>query len=284
MRVPGRPGRAGRIGRLDARGAPGDGTVIAMTLRTSASRAADHPVLEKGARLGYAANGVLNLLIGWLALQVAWAGGGQEASAGGALETLAATPVGGVLLWVLLVGFVLLGLWQLATAAVGGDTMDRVKAAGKGVGYLVLAGLTFTTVNGSGGSDDASSWTARVMEQPLGRVVVALVGLGIVAVGAYHVHKGWTETFLRDLEEHPGTWVRRAGKAGYVARGVALGIVGALVVVAAATADPEQAKGLDGALQTLREAPLGQVALTLVALGFVAYGVYGLGRARYARV
>ena len=257
-----------------------------MSMRTHASRAADHPVLEKGARLGYAANGVLNLLIGWLALQVAWAGGGEEASASGALETLAGTPLGGSLLWALLVGFGLLGLWQLATAAIGGDAAERAKAAGKGVAYLVLAGLTFTTVAGSGGSSGGgtSSWTARVMEQPVGRWLVAAVGVGIVAVGAYHVYKGWTEKFLEDLRGHPGTWVRWAGRAGYVARGVAFGIVGVLVVVAAATADPDQAKGLDGALQTLGEAPAGQALLTLVALGFAAYGVYCFGRARHARV
>lgn len=275
--------------RLGGRTAPGGATVIGMSMRSSASRAAGHPALEKGARLGYAANGVLNLLIGWLALQLAWGGGGEDASASGALETLAGTPAGSVLLWVLLVGFALLGLWQLATAVVGGEAKDRVKAAAKGVAYGTLAVATFTVVSGSGGSgggagDDPSSLTAQVMEQPFGRVLVAAVGLGILAVGAYHVHKGWTEAFLDDLQAHPGTWVRRSGRIGYVARGVALGIVGGLVVVAAATTDPEQAKGLDGALQALRDAPLGQLGLTLVALGFLAYGVYSFGRARYARV
>lgn len=259
-------------------------------MRSSVSRAADHPVLEKGARLGYAANGVLNLLIGWLALQIAWGGGGgQDASASGALRTLAGTPLGSILLWVLLVGFALLGLWQLTTAFVERETADRLKAVGRGVTYLVLAVLTYGVVGGSGpggdgGSGGGAGWTADLMAQPFGRFLVGAVGLGVIAVGGYQVHKGWQKTFLGDLDEHPGPWAVRAGRAGYVARGVAYGVVGGLLVVAAASADADQAQGLDGALQTLRDAPLGQWLLTLVALGFVAYGVYSFVRARVGRV
>lgn len=256
-----------------------------MSAPLAAADLRSRPAFRRGARLGYAANGVLNLLIGWLALQVAWGGGGQEASAGGALETLAGTTAGTVLLWLLLVGFALLGLWQLVAAFLGGETADRLKAAAKGVVYLVLAVLTFSVVTGGSGSGGGeAAWTARLMEQPFGRILVALVGLAVVAVGAYHVHKGWTDKFLADLRENPGPWVRRAARAGYVARGVAFGIVGVLFVSAAATADPERASGLEGALQTLRDAPLGQVLLTLVALGFVAYGLYSFARARFGRV
>ena len=168
----------------------------------------------------------------------------------------------------------------------GGRTGERLKAAGKGVTYLVLAVLTYGVVSGSGGSGGSgeAGWTADLMAQPMGRLLVGTVGLGFVAVGGYHVHKGWRRAFLRDLREHPGPWVVRAGRLGYVARGVAFAIVGVLFVTAAATADPDRAQGLDGALQTLRDAPLGQWLLTVVALGFVAYGVYSFVRARVGRV
>lgn len=258
-----------------------------MSTRTAIADVRGRPAFQRGARLGYAANGALNLVIGWLALQVAWGGGGQDASASGALRALADTTVGGFLLWVLLVGFVLLGLWQLTTALLGGRTGERLKAAGKGVTYLVLAFLTYGVVSGPGGGSGGTSesgWTADLMAQPPGRLLVAGVGVGVIAVGGYHVHKGWRRTFLRDLREHPGPWVVRAGRLGYVARGIAFAVVGALFLTAAATADPDRAQGLDGALQTLRDAPLGQWLLTLVALGFVAYGVYSFVRARVGRV
>jgi hypothetical protein len=266
---------------------------MAGDARSAARRAGNHPLVERGARLGYAANGLVNVVLGWIALQLAIAGGGggQEASPSGALRTLAEQPFGAALLWVILVGFALLALWQLATAIAGGEPSDRVKAAGKAVTYGVLAGITATIVSGSGGtggsggsSGGSAGLTATLMSQPFGRVLVALVGLGVVAVGAYHVVKGWTKKFLQDLQERPAPWVVTAGRAGYVARGIALVVVGGLFVAAAWTSNPQEAQGLDGALQTMLAAPFGRVVLALVALGFIAYGVYSFARARYARV
>lgn len=257
------------------------------SVRAATAGAGQHRLLEKGARLGYAASGVLHLLIAFIALQLAWSSGTEEASQAGALQTLASTGPGSVVLWVVVVGLALLGVWQLTEAAVLQETTDRLKAAGKGVVYLVLAWTAFGVARGSGsggGSDQSMSMTATLMEQPFGRVLIGAVGLGVLVVAVYHVHKGWKKTFLQDLAGHPGTWVVRAGRAGYVARGVALGIVGVLLVSAAITHDPAQSQGLDGALRTLLDAPFGKLLLTLVALGFAAFGVYSFARARYARV
>ncbi|WP_298457145.1 DUF1206 domain-containing protein [uncultured Cellulomonas sp.] len=256
--------------------------------RSTARQAGHHPVVEKGARLGYAANGLINLVIGWIALQLALGSGtgGEQASASGALRTLAEQPFGAVLLWVILAGFVLLGLWQAVSAFLDGETKERVKAAAKAVTYLVLAGLTWTIVGSSGGGSGGGSagLTATLMQQPFGRVLVALVGVGVAAVGVYHAIKGWTKKFLQDLQERPDHWVVVAGRAGYIARGIALVVVGGLFVTAAWTADPQEAQGLDGALQAMLQVPFGRVLLGLVALGFVAYGVYSFARAKYADI
>ena len=67
-------------------------------------------------------------------------------------------------------------------------------------------------------------------------------------------------------------------------KGVALAIVGVLFVTAAATANPSKATGLDGALHTLRDQPAGVALLVIVALGFIAYGIYSFARARYGRI
>jgi hypothetical protein len=264
--------------------------VIGMTTSAhgTASRASQHPAFRKGARLGYAANGLINVIIGWIALQLAIggaSGGGEEASASGALQTLAEQPFGQVLLWIVLAGFALLGVFNIISAFLGGETKDRVKDGAKGVTYLVLGGMTLGILTGSGGGGDGTSGlTATLMEQPFGRVLVGLVGVGVAGVGLYQAHKGWTRKFLGDLREHPPSWVVTAGRAGYVARGAAFVVLGGLFVTAAVTADPEQAQGLDGALQTFREAPFGQIVLGAVALGFIAYGVYSFARAKFARL
>jgi hypothetical protein len=249
----------------------------------AAARAGDHPLLEKGARLGYAASGVLHLLLAWVTVQLAWTSGGEQADQQGALQQLAGNGFGQALLWVLLVGFVLLALWQATEAIAWGEAADRAKAAAKAVVYAVLAVTTVSVLtSGSGGSSGGA--TSGLLSSGIGRVLVGLVGLGVVVVGGYHVVKGWKEKFLEDLESSPAPWVRTAGKIGYLGKGAALAVVGVLLVVAAVQADPEKASGLDAALHALAGLPFGAVLLTLVALGFAAYGVYGFGRARHAKV
>ncbi len=241
-------------------------------------------MLEWGARLGYAASGLLHLLIAWVVLQLAWGGGGEQADQQGALQTLTGSTLGTALLWVTVVGFALLALWQVTEAVVRSDTGDRVKAIGKAVVNAVLAWTAFSVVQGSGGGGQGGGVTATLMSSTGGRVLIGLVGLGVVGVGAYHVMKGWTRKFLSDLRDNPGTGAVRAGQIGYVAKGVALAVVGGLLVAAAVTSSPDQAQGLDAALRTVAALPFGAVLLTLAALGFAAYGVYSFARARHARV
>lgn len=259
---------------------------MTSSVRSAAAEAGDHPVVEAGARLGYAASGLLHLLLAWVTLQVAWSTTAAQADQTGALATLAGNPVGSVLLWFTVVGFALLALWQLTEAIARGDTGTRLKSAGRTVVYLVLAWTAFTVVQGSssGSSSQGSSVTAGLLQNPAGRVLVAAVGLAVIGVGGYHIVKGWTKKFLQDLREHPGTGTVRAGRAGYIAKGFALVVVGALLTAASVTQRSDQAQGLDAALHTVVGLPLGKTMLTLVGLGFAAYGLYSFMRSRYGRV
>ena len=247
-------------------------------------------VVEWGARLGFVIVGVLHLLIGWLALKVAWniGGGAAEADQSGALKTLASSSTGAVLLWVGVVGFVLLAVWNVTEGIIRRhDTGDLVKLVAKGIAYAFFAWTTFTIVAlGSGKSSEqqTENFTATLMSNPAGRWLVAVIGLVVLGIAGYHVYKGWTKKFLGDLQEHPGSWAVRAGQVGYIAKGVALVVVGFFFLVAAWTADPKKTQGLDGALKTLKDAPAGQLLLTLVALGIAAYGIYSFARAKYARL
>jgi hypothetical protein len=262
------------------------------TVKGAAREAGDHPALEMAARIGYAVSGLLHLLIGWLALQVAWSKPGRSADQSGALASLAGNGVGQVALWVAVLGFFGLALWQVAEAVGGsfGEGMDawsgRGKAIAKAVVYLVLGWTTLSFARGKQSSSKKQTvdFTATMLQSTAGRVLVVVIGLVIVGVGVYHVYKGATKGFLRDLSENPGTFATRAGQIGYIAKGVALAIVGLLFVVAGVTRRARTAGGLDTALHTLREQPMGPFLLTMVAIGLVAYGVYSFARARYARV
>lgn len=259
--------------------------------RDAVGAVGDHPVVEALARVGFVVSGVLHLVLGWTAARVGWGGGGQ-ADQSGALATLASNPAGTVLMWVIVVGLLALVLWQLTIAlgpAVGdSDIADRAKAVGKAAVYGALAWTAgrFAVGSGSSASSEQSSQdvTASLMEAPAGQILVGLVGVAIIAVGAYHVYKGVTQHFLDDLEDDPGRVATALGVVGYPAKGVVLGLVGAFFVLAAVQHDSSEAAGLDDALKSLRDAPFGPALLTAVAVGLVAFGLYCFARARHQRI
>lgn len=250
----------------------------------AAGRAGRSRGLRGLARLGYVVSGALHILIGWIAVQLAWTGSSESADTSGAFGAMAGTTPGLALLWAGALGFLALALWQATEAITAAEATDKAKAAGKTVVHLALAwsALQFALGAGADSAQQSQSMTATFMANPAGVALVIAIGLAVCAVGVYHVVKGARKTFLDDLGGDPGLFVRRAGQIGYVAKGVALLIVGALFVAAGLQNDPEEASGLDGALRTLLELPAGRLLLTVVALGLAAYGVYSLARARHA--
>lgn len=267
---------------------------------SSADRAGNSDALEGLARVGLIAYGVVHLLVAWLALQLAWGGGGGSADQSGAMATLASKPFGKGLLWVLAVGLIALALWQLAEVLrhraglrSSGDARKKaagkiVKSVAKTVVYLFLAvtAIRFATGGGQSSGQQQQSAVAGVFSWPAGRFLVGLAALVVIGVGVYHVHKGVTKHFMKEIDTAQATAgqrrvIERLGLVGYPAKGVALALVGGLLGWAAITFDPAKATGLDGAMRTLLDAPFGKALLTVVALGIAAFGVFCLFRARY---
>ncbi|MCS6711519.1 DUF1206 domain-containing protein [Brachybacterium sp. EF45031] len=241
-------------------------------------------------------SGLVHAMIGWIALRIAFGAGG-DADQGGALRSFAQLPLGGVLLWVGGLVMIALALWLGLDAWFGArrerETSDRavhaVKSLGKAVTYGVLAAtaLRFAAGGSSDSGEQSASVTSTLMGMPLGRMLVALLGLVVLAIGGYHVVKGATRRFVDDLERgshHPavGPAVVVTGVVGYVAKGLALASVGILFGWAALRANPEQATGLDGALKALAGMPVGTILLVLTGAGLILFGVYCVFRARYA--
>jgi hypothetical protein len=262
--------------------------------------AADGDGLENLARVGLASYGVVHLLVAWLALQLAWGTSRESADQSGALSTVAESPVGKPLLWIIALGMIALAVWQALEVlrwrsgwSASGDARTKAvkksaKAVAKAIVYAALAVLAirFATGSGQSSSQQQQSTTAGVFGWPAGRWLIGLAGLVLLGIGIYHVYKGVTKHFLKeiDLAEAPPAATRlvtRLGQVGYPGKGIALGVVGGLLVWSAVTFDPAKASGLDGALRTILDAPFGQFLLTLVALGIAAFGAYLFVRARY---
>lgn len=254
-----------------------------------------HGWVRQVARVGLVTYGVVYLVMAWLSGQIAFGGGGGEASSTGALQQIAQQSFGSVLLWFIVVGLAAMCLWQLSAAAYGESWLsddDRRKEQAKHVGraiiYAYLSYAAFKVVSGSGGAGGSGggsqeeSLTATLLGAPAGRLLVAAVGVAIIVAGVIEARRGLDEGFTDKLT-HTTSVIVRLGKAGYLAKGATLGVVGILFGLAALRGNAEQAGGMDQALSTLRDQPFGQVALVLIALGLAAYGLFCFAWARYPR-
>lgn len=263
--------------------------------REKAQEAESSKPVEGLARLGLVGRGLLYGLVGVLALRLALGHGGR-ADRDGALAAVKDEPLGTPLLLVLAVGFLGYAGWRALQAAVGHRDershprrlAARLGSAGGAIVYAALAWTTFRFVTSHPSGDQTQPLTARLMGLPGGRVVVALVGVAVVAVGVHLLHQGLGRRYLDRLDTALREPVRSvavtSGLLGELGRGVVVCLVGAFLVEAAATFDPEKAKGLDAALKQVAGQPFGPVLLGLTALGLVAFGVWSLVEARYRRL
>ena len=266
----------------------------ALTARRAARRAARGSTAHFVARAGLTARGFIYILVGWVAALVALGFSSNEADQQGALRLLAGTTYGRVSLWLLGLGFAAYALWRLSQAAFGVSDEPgagpRLKSLARAVIYAGLSYLTFTVIAGTDRSESGQQQdvTATVMQHPAGRVLVGVAGLVVVGCGIALVVEGARKKFMRHLRlAEMGARTRRGvellGITGTIARGLVFALAGVLVIVAAVTRRAAESGGIDKALLTLRDQPFGEVLMLLAALGLIAFGVYGLGEARWRK-
>jgi Domain of Unknown Function (DUF1206) len=264
--------------------------------RTARDAAESGPIKTLG-RVGLIAYGVVHVLVAYLAVRVAL-GGGAKADKTGALQTIAEQPAGRFFLWLLTIGLVALTVWQLAEAGWGHGyrrparrrTLQRLVSLGEAGVAGALAFSSFKVASGKKGNskEEKAAFIDKIFDWPAGELLVAAIGLGIVAIAVYLVHRGVAKTFVDDLylagaEPHARDAAIRFGQVGWPALGVAYGIIGFLLIYSAITYDPRKATGMDTALKTLAGQPYGTFLLLVVAAGLACFGAYCLFDARYRR-
>lgn len=258
----------------------------------------DHPALRQLARIGLIAYGLMHLLIAVLATRLAWGAAGADADQTGALSAIGDVAGGPVVLWVIGLGLLALAVWQAGEVLLWWhgllDPEHRLRAAyvcvkclAKAFVYGLLGGTALLFALGFGYEADESvqELTLDTLGIPGGSVLVAVAGTGVIAVGLYVLTRGLTGGFMKDIDlpaapDRWEPWIEGIGRVGYLAKGVAFGLVGVLMWRAATTADAEGATGLEGAMTAVLSVA-GPWSLTAVAAGFAAFGVYALARARY---
>jgi len=248
------------------------------------------------ARAGFAARGIVYVIIGILAIKLAFGSSHASASQQGALRTIAAQPFGKVLLILVAIGLGGYALWRLARAALGhgpegsDSGVERLAALASGVVYAGLCVIAVAILVGaSSGSGGAKKTTAGAFGWPAGTWLVGIAGGVLIGVGLYQGYRGLSKDFLDDSKTEQMSaptrrWIEWIGTLGHLARMVVFFLVGVFLIKAAIDYNPNQAVGLDGALAKVDHASYGPFLLGLVAAGLIAFGIYSLSDARYRRI
>ena len=253
--------------------------------------------IERIARFGYGARGIVYIVVGALALLAAIGQGGRAGDSKDALRAVLSGPFGAVLVGVIALGLAGFALWRLVE---GVTDADRRGTSAKGlavrgahlISAVIYLGLAVSAASlslglGMSGGDGVHDGTAWLLAKPFGRWLVALVGLGVIGGGFGFLGKAWrgdvTDRLALDAQARD-RWAGPVGRFGYAARGIAFLIIGGFLVAAAWHQRSSDAKGLAEAFALLRAQPYGWILLALVAAGHAAFGAFGLIQARYRHI
>lgn len=262
-------------------------------VKRTAKKAAYSPLMETLTRLGYASRGLIYVMMGILALDVALGKSSSPANPQNAIEAIGRQPAGLVLLWLVLIGLVSYALWGVIRAVLdplqkGDDLKGLIVRAGfliSAASYAFLILPTYGYISGAGkpgqGAASTQKLMASIMSTPLGHWLIVLAGAAVIAVGIYHIYSGFNASFDKQFSTYAMTAqeVRVAiqlGRFGTAARGVVFALVGYLLFQAGMQSNSSQPVSFDAALASLLHQPYGVYLLAVVAIGLVAFGIYSM--------
>lgn len=253
--------------------------------------------IEKLARFGFIAKGVIYVLLGIMAVMAAIGQGGtQQADRNGVAQLIFEQPFGRILAILLVIGIIGYVIWRFIEAIndpqhVGSDNKGMVKRIGYFVSGLIYTGFAISIIrqlagSGSGSSNSKQTWTAKLLEMDAGPFIVMLIGIIVVIAGIMQFVKAYKAEFkkhlrLESVRAETRTWITRIGRIGFTARGIVWLIIGYFIIRAGAESDASQVKGSQGAFNFLEQMSNGQWILLAVAIGVTAYGVFQFVKARY---
>jgi len=258
-------------------------------------------LIERLARVGFLVKGVLYMVVGALALQVAARAGGRVTGTGGALTTVLGQPFGRTLLLVAAIGLFAYGAWRVLQGLFDPDRLGRdwrgvamrASFVARGLMHGALGWQAFRLYRGlsSASGNSERRVAGEALEWPLGDWLVVLAGLGLIGFAVQQVYAAITCRLERNLDiarmqREAGAWAVGVSRFGVAARAVVFALLGWTLAVAGWSRDPSEVGSTASSLRTLAEQPggLGRWLLGVTAAGLVAYGFYEIIHARYLRI
>ena len=266
----------------------------ANTAERVGRRAENSEWFDRAVRFGLVVYGVVYLVLAWLGVQLAMGDQEGKATTKGAVAQLAEQPFGTFMIVIVAVGMFLLVLWRLFDLFLGhqeDDGADLWKHRASDLMKAVLYGTICWSAIGvlmhsGGGGSGAKDFSSTILGLPGGQLWLTAIGLGILAYGGSQIYLAWNEKHQKKLATEgktgeAGKAYMLFGKLGYIAKGIAVGLVGILFVYAAFTQDPEKSGSTDKALHKVLQQPFGPWLLGILSVGIACYGLFQFARARH---
>lgn len=255
--------------------------------------------VHAAARAGYFMQGVSYVALGMLATLAAFGvRGGKTTNQVGLLQEIATHPFGAVLLVAIGIGMLCFAVWNMVEVAAdpeGRDTRGLARILRRiGFGFAAathasLAVFALRALLGSGDSGASSKLTADVLEQPGGKFMVMLTGLGMIGYAVAQVVFAVSQRYFKDVafEEMPAALRASAGKLavfGIIAHAIIFAMIGVFLVRAGFFERAGEARGVAGAFKDIARYSGVPYVLVAMALGLIAFGIFGLLSARYRKL
>ncbi len=237
-------------------------------------------------RLGYAARGLVYILLGYIALRTA---GEAKDGASSVFDYLQEVPLGSVVLWIVALGLLAYAFFKLLCAFANIDghennakgMLKRVGDAASGAAHCFLAYAAYQFATGAkraSSSGQSQEMAGSVLDWQVGGILLGLVGVGFLAGAFIQAKSAVTADFMKHLDGRAPAGVEAVGRAGSATRAVVFALIGWSLVQSAWLSQSGKVKGLGEAILALRD---NGTLYTLVAIGLMLFGVFSLITARY---
>lgn len=257
--------------------------------------------IDRLARLGFLVKGVLYMVIGTLALQVAAGSGGRVTGTRGALTTVLGQPFGHTLLLVAVIGLLGYAAWRIVQGLFDPDQLGhgwrgviiRVSFVARGIMHAALGWQAFRLYRGQAAQSGTTerAVASEAFQWPVGDWLVVVTGLVLIGFAIQQIFAAITcrlegNLNLARMRREAGEWAVALSRFGVAARAVVFAMFGWAIVVAGWSRDASEVGTTTSSLRSLagQSGPLERWLLGVTAAGFVAFGFYELIHARYLHI
>jgi hypothetical protein len=249
-------------------------------------------------RMGFAIRGVTYAIMGVLTVAIALRSGtlGTTADQSGALALISHTTLGRLAMVGIALGLLAYAVWKIEQGIRGGGpeggggsrAFDRTANISGGLAYLIFFSIAVGALIGDRG-DSAHETAAGVLSWPGGPGLVGGGGAILLGVSLYQIVDAVRYGFAKDCKLEEMTpkqclWFLHAGRVGLVGRAAVFALVGYFLLRTAITYTPGSAVGVDGALQRVREQPLGQWLVGVTAAGLLVFSGFSFLEGRFRKL